>query len=153
VVHLSWAPRAFLFKKFLSDAECEHIASLARPKLQASDVVNSKTGEYEASGSRTSSGAFLEPGHDEVVARVEERVARATMTPRENQENMQVLRYVRGQAYEPHFDYFHDALNRAPEVGGQVRGGGGVIVFLAWQSRHTSKINTKTPQPNPNYKT
>jgi hypothetical protein len=28
MVHLSWKPRAFLYKKFLSDEECEHIKDL-----------------------------------------------------------------------------------------------------------------------------
>lgn len=32
VVELSWEPRAFLFKKFLSDEECDHI--IAKVNLQ-----------------------------------------------------------------------------------------------------------------------
>ncbi|GBG00386.1 prolyl 4-hydroxylase-like [Raphidocelis subcapitata] len=119
MVHLSWKPRAFLYKKFLSDEECEHIKDLARPLLTASDVVNTETGVFEASETRTSTGTFLEAGHDEVVRRIEKRVAQVTMTPVENQENMQVLRYANGQKYEPHFDYFLDPLNAAPTNGGQ----------------------------------
>lgn len=30
VVHLSWRPRAFLYKRFLSDAECDHLIALVR---------------------------------------------------------------------------------------------------------------------------
>lgn len=32
---------------------------------------------------------------------------------------MQVLHYRDGQKYDPHFDYFHDAINTRPEYGGQ----------------------------------
>ena len=30
VVHLSWSPRAFLLKGFLSDEECDHLIKLVR---------------------------------------------------------------------------------------------------------------------------
>lgn len=30
-----------------------------------------------------------------------------------------MLHYQNGQKYEPHFDYFHDAVNTAPDRGGQ----------------------------------
>jgi hypothetical protein len=53
----------------------------ARPLLTASDVVNTETGVFEASETRTSTGTFLEAGHDEVVRRIEKRVAQVTMTP------------------------------------------------------------------------
>lgn len=32
---------------------------------------------------------------------------------------MQILHYVNGQKYEPHYDYFHDAVNTSPDKGGQ----------------------------------
>lgn len=30
VIRLSWKPRAFLFKQFLSDEECDHLVKMAR---------------------------------------------------------------------------------------------------------------------------
>lgn len=42
---------------------------------------------------RTSSGMFFERGEDEVIARVERRVAALTMLPAINAEGMQVLHY------------------------------------------------------------
>ena len=35
-----------------------------------------------------------------------------------NQESMQILRYVNGQEYKPHHDYFHDAPHINPKTGG-----------------------------------
>ncbi|KAI8465545.1 MAG: hypothetical protein J3K34DRAFT_379780 [Monoraphidium minutum] len=119
VVHLSWRPRAFHYKRFLSDEECDHLIAIAKPRLERADVVNDETGELEPSDTRTSTGTFLDEAQDEVVAAVEKRVATVTMTPLANQECIQVLRYANGQKYEAHTDYFHDALNAAPEVGGQ----------------------------------
>ena len=37
----------------------------------------------------------------------------------DHQEGLQILHYEHGQKYEPHFDYFHDAVNASPERGGQ----------------------------------
>jgi prolyl 4-hydroxylase len=41
------------------------------------------------------------------------------MVPMENQEGMQILRYINGQKYEPHHDYFSDKYNQDPKHGGQ----------------------------------
>ena len=50
---------------------------------------------------------------------IEERIAAAVGLPEPNGEGMQILRYERGQKYDPHYDYFHDAANSSPKRGGQ----------------------------------
>ena len=87
--------------------------------MTESGVVDNDTGKSKKSEVRTSTGTFFARGDDEVVTRIEKRVAAVTMIPLENQEGMQVLHYRDGQKYEPHYDYFHDALNQRPEMGGQ----------------------------------
>lgn len=119
VIHLSWKPRAFLFKKFLTDEECDHIKQKAADKLEKSGVVDNDTGEERDSEVRTSSGTFFDKGADEVISRVERRVAQVTMLPVENQEGLQVLKYVDGQKYEAHYDFFWDKKNQDPAEGGQ----------------------------------
>uniref|UniRef100_A0A0E0GHA0 procollagen-proline 4-dioxygenase n=2 Tax=Oryza TaxID=4527 RepID=A0A0E0GHA0_ORYNI len=105
-VDVSWSPRVFLYEGFLSDAECEHLIALAKQgRMERSTVVNGKSGESVMSKTRTSSGMFLIRKQDEVVARIEERIAAWTMFPAENGESMQMLRYGQGEKYEPHFDY------------------------------------------------
>jgi len=119
VVHLSWAPRAFLLKGFLSPEECDHIINIAKPMMTKSGVVDNETGKSKESDVRTSTGTFFDKGHDEIIQRIEKRVAQVTMVPVDNQEGLQVLHYTDGQKYEPHYDYFHDAYNQRQENGGQ----------------------------------
>lgn len=118
-IPLSWEPRAFLYKNFLSHEECEHMKKLAQPTLKKSFVVNRDTGKSFDSNVRTSHGTFLARGQDPIVARIERRIAKATHIPEENGEGMQILRYKDGQKYEPHLDYFFDEWNKSPEKGGQ----------------------------------
>ncbi|CAN6441894.1 unnamed protein product [Victoria cruziana] len=116
VTQLSWRPRAFLYSGFLSDEECDHLIALAKDRLQKSMVADNDSGKSIMSDIRTSSGMFLSKGQDEVVRRIEDRIASWTLLPTENGEAIQILRYQNGEKYSPHFDYFHDKANQ--ELGG-----------------------------------
>eukprot|EP00897_Mesotaenium_endlicherianum_P005185 jgi/Mesen1/4695/ME000241S03741 len=50
---------------------------------------------------------------DEIISRIEDRIAAWTFLPKENGEAIQVLHYEYGQKYDAHFDYFHDKVNQA----------------------------------------
>ncbi|KAJ4847061.1 hypothetical protein Tsubulata_039066 [Turnera subulata] len=113
VTQLSWHPRAFLYKGFLSDEECDHLVDLAKDKLEKSMVADNESGKSIESEVRTSSGMFLQKAQDEIVAAIENRISAWTFLPIENGESMQILHYEHGQKYEPHFDYFHDKANLA----------------------------------------
>ena len=119
VRRLSWSPRAFLFKGLLTDAECDHLVELAKSHMEKSSVVDNASGLSKASNIRTSSGAFLGSHQTEIISRIEERISAVTFIPQANGEGLQILRYQEGQKYDPHWDYFHDKLNAAPERGGQ----------------------------------
>ncbi|PON59436.1 Isopenicillin N synthase [Parasponia andersonii] len=116
VTQLSWRPRAFLYKGFLSEEECDHLIALAKDKLEKSMVADNESGKSITSEVRTSSGMFLQKAQDKVVADIEARIAAWTFLPEENGESMQILHYENGEKYEPHFDYFHDKANQ--ELGG-----------------------------------
>lgn len=116
VAQISWRPRAFIYRGFLTREECDHLITLAKDKLEKSMVADNESGKSIASEVRTSSGMFLRKKQDEVVTRIEERIAAWTFLPPENGEAMQILHYEHGQKYEPHFDYFHDKVNQ--ELGG-----------------------------------
>ncbi|KAK1288913.1 hypothetical protein QJS10_CPB19g00861 [Acorus calamus] len=79
-------------------------------------MVAGDAGKGVLSNVRTSTGMFLNKHQDEIVARIEARIAAWTFLPEENGESLQILRYEDGQKYEPHFDYFQD--HRSLEISG-----------------------------------
>ncbi|GAA0183415.1 protein modifying enzyme [Lithospermum erythrorhizon] len=128
VTQISWKPRAFLYRNFLTEEECEHLKKLARDKLKKSMVADNESGKSVESKVRTSSGMFLRKHQDEIVSGIETRLAAWTFLPEENGEAMQILHYENGQKYEPHFDYFHDKVN-------QVMGGHRIATILMYLSQ------------------
>ncbi|XP_076955679.1 putative prolyl 4-hydroxylase 6 [Bidens hawaiensis] len=116
VTQISKHPRAFLYRNFLTDEECDHLIEVAKDKLQKSMVADSITGKSIESMVRTSKGMFIRKAHDEVVAGIESRISMWTFIPVEYGEATQVLHYETSQKYLPHWDYFQDKANQA--VGG-----------------------------------
>ncbi|XP_065021645.1 probable prolyl 4-hydroxylase 4 isoform X2 [Musa acuminata AAA Group] len=110
---LSWKPRAFVYERFLTDEECDHLISLARLELKRSAVADNLSGKSTLSEVRTSSGMFINKGKDSIVEGIEDKIAAWTFLPKENGEDIQVLRYEPGQKYDPHYDYFSDKVNIA----------------------------------------
>ena len=88
-----------MFEGFLTDQEADHLIALAAPKMANSTVVDNDTGESFASEVRTSTGTFLDPGQDAVVARIERRISLVSNLPQANGEGLQILRYSDGQKY------------------------------------------------------
>jgi prolyl 4-hydroxylase len=99
-------PRVIVFGGFLSDAECDQMVALARPRMARSETVDNKTGGSEVNAARTSRGMFFERGETGIVDRVERRIAALLGWPIENGEGLQVLHYTPGAEYKPHYDYF-----------------------------------------------
>ncbi|CAI6011316.1 unnamed protein product [Closterium sp. NIES-65] len=79
----------------------------ARPNMTRSEVV-ADNGTEEIDPIRTSYGTFLETAQDDVIKRIEDRIATWTFLAPENQESMQVLRYAVGQKYDAHHDFFEE---------------------------------------------
>ncbi|KAA8548542.1 hypothetical protein F0562_000191 [Nyssa sinensis] len=102
VKQISWKPRAFVYEGFLTDEECDHLISLAKSELKRSAVADNVSGKSKLSEVRTSSGMFISKGKDPIVASVEDKIATWTFLPKENGEDIQVLRYEHGQKYDPH---------------------------------------------------
>nr|KAJ0206374.1 hypothetical protein LSAT_V11C500247360 [Lactuca sativa] len=113
VKQVSWKPRAFVYEGFLTEEECDHMVSLAKTELKRSAVADNVSGKSKLSDVRTSSGMFIHKNKDPIVAGIEDKIATWTFLPKENGEDMQVLRYEHGQKYDPHFDYFTDPVNVA----------------------------------------
>lgn len=92
---------------FLSDEECNQMVDAARPRMVRSRTVDTQTGGEELNDARTSSGMFFTRGQNEIVQRIEARIARLLNWPVENGEGIQVLHYHPGAEYRPHYDYFN----------------------------------------------
>ncbi|XP_020582659.1 probable prolyl 4-hydroxylase 7 isoform X1 [Phalaenopsis equestris] len=112
VTQLSWSPRAFLYKGFLTENECDHLISRAKGKLERSMVANRQSGKAMLNEARTSSGYFFGKRQDAVIRRIERRIAEWTFLPEENGEGIHVLHYGLGQKYDTHPDYFQDKFNQ-----------------------------------------
>eukprot|EP00798_Chlamydomonas_sp_ICE-L_P012778 gene12778-16035_t len=140
VIHLSWNPRAFLLKGFLSEEECDHIIETAKPNL----------GEPSSEGKHTGSMALITTKHDEIIAKIENRVAQICMIPEENQEKMHVMHWSKGQEYKPHTDFFMEdgqtiAKNNAQRAAtllmyltASEEGSGGETIFTKSEAKPTS---------------
>ncbi|KAL6185904.1 hypothetical protein ACLB2K_042026 [Fragaria x ananassa] len=113
VKQISWNPRAFVYEGLLSELECDHLISIAKSELKRSAVADNLSGQSKLSEVRTSSGMFIPKAKDHIVAAIEDKLATWTFLPKENGEDIQVLRYEPGQKYEPHYDYFADKVNIA----------------------------------------
>ncbi|KAJ9537270.1 hypothetical protein OSB04_030003 [Centaurea solstitialis] len=106
VKQVSWKPRAFVYEGFLTEEECDHMISLAKSELKRSAVADNVSGKSKLSEVRTSSGCLSPSPSDPGLV--------ALLFPlKENGEDIQVLKYEHGQKYDPHYDYFTDAVNVA----------------------------------------
>ncbi|MES3003590.1 MAG: 2OG-Fe(II) oxygenase [Pseudomonadota bacterium] len=116
------SPRVIVFGGLLSDEECEELIELAKPRLARSLTVSIKTGGEEVNADRTSNGMFFQRGENDIVRRIESRIARLVQWPEENGEGLQVLHYRPGTEYKPHYDYFDPKEPGTPTIlkrGGQ----------------------------------
>jgi prolyl 4-hydroxylase len=116
------SPRIMLFGNLLSADECGQMIDASRRRLQRSTVVNAETGEYDVHADRTSHGTHFERGENPLVARIEQRIGELLGCPAENGEPLQVLHYLPGAEYKPHYDYFDPAQpgnDRVLAMGGQ----------------------------------
>lgn len=138
------SPRVVLFGNLLSDEECDRLISLSRDKLQRSSVVNANTGAYDVHPHRTSSGTYFKRGENELLQRIERRIAELVDCPLEQGEPIQVLHYEPGGEYKPHYDYFDPGHPGNKEVLAQ--GGQRVATLIMYLNDVTRGGSTVFPE-------
>jgi prolyl 4-hydroxylase len=99
-------PNMALVENLLSPQECEQLIEASRGKLKRSEVVNRETGEFEVNSVRTSAGTHFARGENDLVRKLENRIAVLTGVPVDHGEPLQVLYYQVGGEYLPHQDFF-----------------------------------------------
>lgn len=122
VLHTMKSPRVVVFGDLLSDDECAALVAASGRRLARSLTVETKTGGETLNVDRTSDGMFFERGENELISRIEQRIAKVLRWPVEFGEGLQVLRYGPGAEYKPHYDYFDPAEPGTPSIlqrGGQ----------------------------------
>ena len=123
-------PRVIVFGNLMSDEECELLMAAARVRLARSLTVETRTGGEMLNIDRTSDGMFFERGENSIVARIEQRAAALLRWPLAFGEGLQVLRYLPGAQYRPHYDYFDPAETGTPTI--LRRGGQRVATLLMY---------------------
>ena len=89
----------------LTGEECDELIALARPRLARALTVDA-SGDHQVDYRRTSVGMFFKLGELPLVARLEQRIAELFDIPVSHGEGLQILHYLPGQEYQPHFDWF-----------------------------------------------
>lgn len=146
VLNLMENPRIVVFGNLLSDQECDELIALAKPRLARSLTVATKTGGEEVNDDRTSNGMFFQRGENEVVRRLETRLARLLNWPEENGEGLQILHYRPGAEYKPHFDYFDPVEPGTPTI--LKRGGQRVATIVMYLAEPEKGGGTTFPDVN-----
>lgn len=101
---------------------CEHFMNLAMPALTPSYVADPDTGKLLTNEMRTSTSMYFQLSmYDFVAGLALRRIAHLAGHHIMQAEPLAVLRYLPGQQYKPHFDYFDSRGNREELVDG--RGG------------------------------
>ncbi|GMY07203.1 kinesin-like protein KIN-10C isoform X2, partial [Fagus crenata] len=104
VVPLSWQPRVFLYKHFLSEEECDHLINLAHGMKENGLSNDDNSGHVVPDRLLTSSEVSLNI-EDDAVSRIEERISAWTFLPKDNSRPLQVMHYGLEEV-EKNFDYF-----------------------------------------------
>jgi prolyl 4-hydroxylase len=101
-------PDVVLLDNFMTHDECDAFCELSKSTLTKSTVVDDATGAHVGHEHRTSMGTYFTLGQNDLVKKIEARIAEITGTPVSNGEGIQILNYAGGGEYRPHFDYFPD---------------------------------------------
>jgi prolyl 4-hydroxylase len=136
-------PNIVVFGNVLSDDECDALIAAAKPRLARSLTVQTKTGGEELNADRTSNGMFFRRDENDVVARLERRLAALVNWPIENGEGLQILHYRPGAEYKPHYDYFDPAEPGTPTI--LKRGGQRVATIIMYLHEPTKGGGTTFP--------
>jgi prolyl 4-hydroxylase len=100
------APRIVVLDNFLSSQECDDLCEEALPAFAPARVVDGREHAVHAAHFRSNDTAHLAAAQSALVRRIEARIEQLTNWPSACCETLQVQRYVKGQEYRPHHDFF-----------------------------------------------
>lgn len=110
---LAEGQQLFLLANMLTEQGCRYLQQLAKPRLRPSFVIDPKSGQRRPDSIRTSNSASLGPDvEDLLVSLLNDRIAAASGTSRDQGEPLHILRYQGSQEYRLHSDVLPQASNQ-----------------------------------------
>ncbi|MFO1220451.1 MAG: 2OG-Fe(II) oxygenase [Burkholderiaceae bacterium] len=100
-------PELALINTFLAPAECASLIDLSESRLLQSCVIDPTSGGLKESASRTSYDVSFASGETALLTTIEERIAFVCNWDLAKSTGIQVIRYLPGQKFSPHFDYLN----------------------------------------------
>lgn len=141
------APDVVLIDNFMTDQECDALRDLSKDTLTKSTVVDDKTGDGVKHEARTSQGTHFSLAQNALVETIETRISEITGQPAINGEGIQILNYIDGGEYKPHFDYFPDNKGGRANM---AKGGQRIITVIMYLNEVTAGGATILPEINLN---
>lgn len=89
---------------FLSPEQCDHLITIAQNKFERSPVVTGTT--TNTSPARTSYTHFFNKSQDDIIKAIEHKASQYVKRPVEKLESLQIVRYLPGQEFKAHYDWF-----------------------------------------------
>ncbi|KAI3471146.1 hypothetical protein Pfo_027809 [Paulownia fortunei] len=112
VIQLSWQPRVFLYRDFLSEEECDYLISRVHGK-KSYIMKGDDSPKIDMNNIPANFGISMED--DEIARRIEERISAWTFLPKENSKSLWVLHFG-PEASKQNYNYYH---NKSAEQVGQ----------------------------------
>eukprot|EP01083_Nonionella_stella_P115323 341784_1 len=113
---LNLRPLVFEISGLITQAEVEWLRNKALPGFNRSEVGLNE--EKKVSNSRTCESAWLFGKHDLIVNSLKKRCERILQIPMTHMEDMEVVRYKKGQRFDMHYDAFqqHDGSSTQSQL-------------------------------------
>jgi hypothetical protein len=147
------APRIGVAERFASPDICRWLIERARPSLVRAQTIDPETGKgaHQDAIRNNSSAMFEVAGMDMILVMLRARISRLTQLPISGFEDGQVLRYLPGQEYKPHFDFL-DAAHAGYAAATASGGGQRVATFLTYLNEGYEGGETVFPSIDWRYK-
>lgn len=127
------SPDLALFDNVLSAQECDALIELSRDRMEASQVMGDDTNLVDAAF-RSSSSGFLERGSSPLLNTLQARIAEITQWPASCQEEWAMTRYLPGQQFKSHWDYYETDSTKPNHRNAMARGGQRIATVVLYLS-------------------
>ena len=112
--------RLFSINNVLTEDEIKHLKELTNNRMTKSVTINKNTLKREVSTLRTSYSCYLGLGETEIIKKIEKKLAELVDKSIEYMENLQVVRYKKGEYFNNHYDWFYHDMDEYKSNGQRI---------------------------------